>query len=220
MNALLIHGWAYDADFWKCWIDYLSTYFNCEAADRGYFYKKSQTTATAPKLIICHSLGLHWLKPHHFKNDPFLVIIGGFSSFLPEQLLEKKIALKTLGLMKNQLKNDPFKLLKDFYENCAAPNIPDYDVPLEYNTGLLLSDLNYLAKNAAEVPRLFPGTKTLILHGEADRIVRPGKAEELHKMMPHSKLTWLAGTGHVIPKMKIDECCRHIMREFSFANVS
>jgi pimeloyl-ACP methyl ester carboxylesterase len=49
---------------------------------------------------------------------------------------------------------------------------------------------------------------TLILHGSEDIMVPPHFAEELHRGIPHSKLEWIDGVGHI---MAAEPCCARIL---------
>jgi pimeloyl-ACP methyl ester carboxylesterase len=56
-------------------------------------------------------------------------------------------------------------------------------------------------------------TPTLIIHGEADRLVNPGHAEVLHERIPGSRLQWLPSLGHLFFVERPDEVAG-LIRDF------
>lgn len=50
-----------------------------------------------------------------------------------------------------------------------------------------------------------------IIHGTADPLVRPAAARELHKLLPHARLTWMQGMGHDLPEPLLPAIAEHTL---------
>ena len=56
VSLLFIHGWGFDATFWRALRDALPDY-STEALDLGYFGAPSSPCPRPPVLVVAHSLG-------------------------------------------------------------------------------------------------------------------------------------------------------------------
>lgn len=213
MDALFLHGWGYDSRFWQGWIAALPRFLNVRSADRGYFGPSCPFSGKPPEIIFCHSQGLHRIDEELMFNSPFLVIVGGFLSFLPENSREQKRVRKSLDLMRNKIAQEPHRLLQDFYSECSSPNPSKQELPSAINTGLLYHDLVDLENFSMQPSLLCQARKILILHGNEDKIVPPAKAVELHQKLSRSLFTVISGLGHVFTHDGVLKCCRMISDE-------
>lgn len=213
MDALFLHGWGYDSHFWQDWIAALPPFLNIHSADRGYFGPPRPFSGKPPQIIFCHSQGLHRIDEELMVNSPFLVIVGGFLSFLPESSREQIRVKKYLDSMRNKIVHEPHRLLQDFYSECSFPTPSKQELPSTINTGLLHNDLVDLENFSMQPSLLCQARKILILHGNEDKIVPPAKAVELHQKLSRSLCTVIAGLGHVFTDDGVLKCCRMISDE-------
>ena len=198
INFIFQHGWGFSGSCWQRWLTYLPG-FNCQFLDRGYWGEEVRPVAVdgRPSVLVCHSLGLHFLMDFSLDFIDLLVIISGFVHFHGETIADGLFSRKHIKRMLARLDRDPAGLLSDFYRDCDRPGLKfDLDT---LNKGLLRRDLHLLDTSKLERQRLVNSGKILLLHGGCDRIVPLKRVEELNIFLPGSILNIVESAGHGLP---------------------
>jgi hypothetical protein len=216
-----IHGWGFDASFWRHWQFPTLDTVKLTGLDRGYFGRIQPLTDFAKdarfKTLIVHSFGLHLAPPTLLAECDLLVAISSFLSIHPTGSALKQSQRLVEG-MKEKLISKPVEVLNNFYERCGMvprnSNHPsDIDVPL------LMMDLEHLNEASLDISRLSQIPKVLILHGVQDRIVPASKSSQLNQLLPNSLLYMCDGAEHALPYIQSD-WCRYIVQKHIESGVS
>ncbi|MBF0227126.1 MAG: alpha/beta hydrolase [Desulfobacterales bacterium] len=177
--------------------------------DRGYFY--GQTTNFSFPLntidvLICHSLGLHFIPEDVLIGTRLLVLFGCFKYFHSEEKKESKLSKKIVNAMIKGLKTNPYNLLKEFYTNAYFPDEFENHLNSNVNHLKLMDDLIFLNNNKFNIEPLKVIPKILIFHGKEDIIVNQSKSIELHESLNNSNLVIFEKGGHALPFTHVSEC--------------
>jgi pimeloyl-ACP methyl ester carboxylesterase len=115
--------------------------------------------------------------------------------------------------MLQHLAENPVLLLRSFHRRAAEPERMPVRLPENPCRDVLAAGLDLLLKADMRQKLANFATPTLILHGDADRIVPPAQADRLAALLSHAKIHWLAGAGHLPPLTRPD-ACRQVITEF------
>ena len=196
----LLHGWGYDSSVWTPWLSAIKADVTPYIYDRGYFKTNKQNfsfnISGSFKIVIAHSLGLHYLSASDFNQIHMLVLIGSFQNF-HECSANYKLSKKQIAIMQKQLLTEPKQLLQDFYSNCDMKHSA-LNHPL-MSTQLLSDDLWLLDNVQINIDLLKPIKQVLLLHGSNDTIVDIEHSKLLNKQLPNSKMFIHRKAGHALP---------------------
>lgn len=148
-------------------------------------------------VLVCHSLGLHFLSQDLLVQAGILVIISGFAHFHGQDHADGRFTRKHIKKMLARLEIDPSGLISDFYRDCDCQDWPVHQGMMD--TSRLTEDLWLLDQSRLDEKRCRQFPATLLLHGQDDRIVRPERAEELASWIARSQVTIVDGAGHGLP---------------------
>lgn len=202
-EVIAYHGWGFDASCWDRWEPFISEEISFLAFDRGYFstaYEPEFTSGEHGRIVLVHSFGLHLCSQTVLNQADLLVIFGGFLSFHPHAAQFRRRSRLVLKQMINRLKEDPHRVLNDFYRNVFDPQEGWPPPEKILNRTLLLDDLQKLDESEIVSERLNKIPKICILHGFRDGIVPRTKGRELYDVLqPGSKYLEIKKAGHALP---------------------
>lgn len=130
-----------------------------------------------------------------------------FAAIAPPARRHALLEVLTAGLQGDAAQAAPYALAWWRWEAAMSGALPPPDEPagdaLQALIGRYRVQSHYLSHGCwLDTPPLLdrcaalPRVPTAILHGSADRICPPDGARELHRRVPHSRLTLVAGAGH------------------------
>ena len=191
----LQHGWGWDAGGWDAWRRQAPPDWRIAAGERGYFGAVPTPLAPAP-VVVCHSFGLHLAPAELLSRAALLVVLGGFERFHGDE--RSRAALRR---MRRRLSREPNALLRDFRSACHAPRpapaaLCGDGAVQAWRADLLQDDLERLDRD--EGLTAVPAGRALILHGRADAVVAPERAEALQAAWPGSSLVLHPEGGHAL----------------------
>ncbi len=102
---------------------------------------------------------------------------------------------KVIRLMIRSMRKTPQEVVRLFHKNCGHPSQLTFD---DRDVDGLFTGLEYLRASRA-MPSHRGAEKTVILHGEHDRIVSSHASEDIWEIMPSATFTALP-YGHWIPE--------------------
>lgn len=201
---ILQHGWGFTSNMWDIWKKFVPEQVKLHPLDRGYFKQALITDEfsqfTYDKVLVVHSFGLHLAPERLMSQADFICIISGFKQF------DKK---NSLQLMKKRLQTEPKDVLSSFYKKNLDKITYPIPIPASIDSQLLYDDLKCLETSDLDIS-IIREKKILILHGANDAIVPLQKGEELHKLLPNSKMIVVEGGEHGLPISHASECCKMI----------
>jgi pimeloyl-[acyl-carrier protein] methyl ester esterase len=200
VSLLFIHGWGFDATFWRALRDALPDY-STEALDLGYFGAPSSPRPRPPVLVVAHSLGAMLALREPPDGCTGIVAINGFDRFA-ERPGTAGVPLRVIDRMIAKFGRDPAAVVADFRKRCGSeapfPS-PDESRLAEHLS--LLRDGDERARSAAwHLPLLaLHGTQDPLLPQElrddvfagAARVQRASNPEARH-LLPLSHPAWCA----------------------------
>lgn len=211
MNATeiyFVHGWGCDGTVWHKWLPAINKNATYQIFDRGYGEidgeNISLSNTTSFKVLIAHSLGLHFIPLEFFQRINVLVLISSFRHF-HEKSLKGRLSEQRISWMRRRLMTDPQALLQDFYSNCGwkQAKLPHPD---KIDRQLLCDDLTFLDKNQIDLAALQEIPLILLLHGARDQIVSAEHSQLMHKLLPNSKLFVHEQAEHALPLTHASWC--------------
>lgn len=197
------HGWGYDNRFWDQINSYIPEGTECQRLDRGYYGNPVPLieSASKQKVLVVHSFGLHLIPKTLFQEINVLIIFAGFLSF------ENSF----LDLMLKQMKKDPLEVINQFHKRCSFPDkAMEQPISSKIDQVLLIEDLDQLKNNRFDVNLLAHIPKSVIIHGEKDRIVPLSMVEEFYQYLPQSKMIHVKNAGHSLPLTHAEWCYQTI----------
>ncbi len=213
MHFLFQHGWGFSSECWQGWLPALKGPYTL--GNRGYWgapCRLDRQRVPPGFVLVCHSLGLHFLPKELLSKADLLVIISGFAHFHGLVPADGRISRKHLQRMLARMQTDPVSLIRDFYRDCSCS---ERSVDREgMDPALLREDLLLLDQSRLDRERCTGLPPSLLLHGRDDRIVRLERAEELAALLDRSQLTVIEGAGHGLP-FTHPTLCLDIVRAFS-----
>lgn len=216
MNTEIIfyHGWGFDSQAWNAWIAELGNGpdIKCSTPDRGYFGNPQVTKAFAPdaerKVVVAHSLGLHFVPDEVLRECDMLVLVGAFLGFHPPDEIGRKRSQRILKLMKAKLQHDSLRLVQDFWTDCY--NLDDKRVQLlppgHVDADRLEQDLDFLDSNEIHIGALEGIPTVLVVNAGMDRIVHPSRLHELQSFVDEDKFFFLEDAPHAVAFTHSDVC--------------
>jgi pimeloyl-ACP methyl ester carboxylesterase len=198
MRLILQHGWGFSETCWRGWLKLISS--PCILGNRGYWGAPKPVDTPFPEsgfVLVCHSLGLHFLSHELLSSAALLVVIGGFAHFHGNDAAAGRFTRRHIQRMLSRIESDPAGLLRDFYRDCACPDWPTDERRMD--TALLTRDLILLDQSRLSEDHCQGLPPALLIHGREDRIVRPERAEELAALIKGSQTTIIDNAGHGLP---------------------
>lgn len=214
---ILQHGWGFDTNCWKSWVDEIPSSIKLQILDRGYFgahknYFESKGKFQK-KVLVVYSLGLHLAPDFLFDQIDILAVIGGFQHFHPDPKDLKFQSQEAVAEMKKWIEENPRNAIVRFYQNCFNVKIElPFKIPEYLNSRLLIDDLDYLDKSVFEIKKAFKIPKILFLHGDADAVVPLNKSFEMHERLKQSQLKVIPGASHALPITHANDCIQAILK--------
>ncbi|MBX9685505.1 MAG: alpha/beta hydrolase [Candidatus Obscuribacterales bacterium] len=211
VEIVLQHGWAFDSSCWRGWMPHLRENpdyeISIQTPDRGYFGQAADimpfSEAGSVKIVVAHSLGLHFLPDSVLKTTNLLILAAAFADFHSGTVLEQKRSRRTINLMSSRLEETPLDVLNEFYSNCYHPLLTSHLLLMRnlenLNQEQLENDLHLLNTARFDLSRLKQPEQVLFLHGSEDRIVAPSQSHEMHQSVEGSSLILFEGAGHSLP---------------------
>ncbi len=217
MEVIAWHGWAFDASCWQGWDRFFKD-ADFRTFEKGYYSGKAVFPEFNPeseyRILLAHSMGLHQLPESEIAKSDLLVIFGGFLSFHPQSPQFKRRSRQVLEQMISRLKEDPQKVLDDFYKNAFYPQ-NSWEVPdAPDEPSRLIEDLYRLKEEEITAERLKKANKICILHGFDDSIVPRSKGRQLYEeLQDKAKYFEVKHTGHALPFTHSEQCWSFIKTE-------
>lgn len=229
MTTVFLPGWATGSAVWPSWLQPNATECRHWTSTPDINQLERQLTALqaesgAPLTLIGWSLGsmlaleLAARQPHSIKElllfsaTPRFTAMAGYPHGLPAAAVTHLAA---------QVERKPRAALHAFHagmftaqEDSAAKAFQRDIAPLlpPPDQAQLLAGLTYL--QTADLRPILPHITQPchILHGTADAICLPAAAAQLAETVPHARLHWLEGAGHM-PFFSQGRQCQQILRE-------
>ncbi len=211
IQLIAYHGWGMDATFWKPLFELFDANISATASDRGYFSDAKNETfdkkTSGKKVVLTHSLGLHWCDDDVLNKADHLIVLGGFLNFHPADKKENRKSKLILREMLSQFVESPEKVLQQFYENASSPSKNSLSIPENLNHDMLLGDLTLFMEDHFRQQRLFELPEITIIHGSQDRIVSHHQAREMYHALRYSSQYFeLKNAGHLFPIYSKETC--------------
>ena len=123
INIFFIHGWGFNKSFWYPLakeLEKVDRKFNFNYIDLGFFSKKKKINIKSLlkiNILIVHSYGFNYFINSNINCDAVLNFFG--SPIFLENNSENSKEIDLLKLMIKKFKNNPSKVLNDFYRKCG-----------------------------------------------------------------------------------------------------
>ncbi|MGK7938996.1 MAG: alpha/beta fold hydrolase, partial [Crocosphaera sp.] len=209
-EIIAYHGWGFDRNCWKKWQKILSSNFQFQTYDRGYFKHENFPEFEhnhLKKIIFAHSFGLHLCPLEQLKKTNILILFNSFAEFHPENDKQRKRSKYALKLMINEFKNNPQTVLKSFYKKSYYPFPSIYPNNKDKNREKLEQDLNFLDTSKLDINILKKIPKIYMIQGSKDKIVSVSSAQEFYKKLnQNSQYYQIQDAGHTLPFSNIKSC--------------
>jgi pimeloyl-ACP methyl ester carboxylesterase len=193
---VLLHGWGYDASFWRPLQDHLPE-AETLTWDLGYFGDQSMALPDREAFAIGHSYGLLWLLRHRPFPWRGLVSINGFPRFAVAEDFPYGVPLPQLERLRASVAEATLPALAGFRQRCGDP-VPPPGTPDQTR---LLDTLDHLRDWDAR-----PALPDLALCGETDKVV---PAALSRAAFPSAITHWHKG-GHLLPQQDPEWCAEQI----------
>ena len=182
-QVIAMHGWAGEPTQWRAWQRlFESERWQWTSGDRAYTQPApaplNWSASAEQRLVICHSLGFHLLPISVLSRTTDLVLLGGFSRFIPEGAAGRRQRIGLNGMHQAIGTEGEQTMLQRFRERVASPLPVSALPPDNLLRGLsvegrarLRHDLTLLS-TCMGLPKGCPTQmNVLVLHGDADAIV-------------------------------------------------
>lgn len=211
IQLIAYHGWAMEASFWNPLFELFDANIFATASDRGYFSESKNAEFdikfSGKKVVLTHSLGLHWCDDEVLNQADHLIILGGFLNFHPAEKKENRKSKLILREMLSQFVESPKKVLHQFFENASSPSQNNIAIPENLNHDVLLGDLTLFMEDHFRQQRLFEVPEITIIHGSKDRIVSHHQAREMYHALRYSSQYFeIKNAGHLFPIYSKESC--------------
>lgn len=194
MKLLFVHGWGFDAGFWRLLAAQLREWEQV-IEDRGYFGAPTGPGALVegPCIAVTHSLGTMRLLAAPPPGLAGLVAINGFARFTarPDKA---GVPVRVVDRMIRRFAQSPASVLADFRRTCGCPEGKQGAEPDTLDTALLQADLLRL-RNGDSPPCPVP---LLAIHGGRDPLLPPAMREEAFSREDAQHIDVPEG-GHLLP---------------------
>ena len=182
-QVIAMHGWAGEPTQWRTWQRlFESERWQWTSGDRAYTQPApaplNWSASAEQRLVICHSLGFHLLPISVLSLTTDLVLLGGFSRFIPEGAAGRRQRIGLNGMQQAIGTSEESSMLQRFRERVASPLPVSALPPDNLIQGLsvpgrarLQCDLTLLS-SCVGLPKGCPTQmNVLVLQGDADAIV-------------------------------------------------
>jgi pimeloyl-[acyl-carrier protein] methyl ester esterase len=198
LTLLFLHGWSFDAGFWKTLADLLPEW-PAVFDDRGYFGIPATAVVASECLVIAHSFGTLRALAAPPPGCRGIVAINGFDCFAnhtPTRIVDRMIA---------RFEADPAQVVADFRRRIRA--IPP---PGDIDRDRLLADLFALRNEdrSVEASR-WPGP-LVSLQGAHDPLLPMAGQDRAFAGTPRVLRITEPDAGHLFPITHSEACARVI----------
>ena len=194
---VLLHGWGYDASFWRPLRDRLGREVETLAWDLGYFGEETMPMPGRDAVAIGHSFGVLWLLHHRPFPWRGLVSINGFSRFAAAADFPDGVPTGQLRRLRTAVAGEKEMALAGFRQLCGDGGPP----PPVADPNRLLDGLDHLRDWDQR-----PGEVDLALCGKIDKVVPSALSSAT--FAPHI-IEWHEG-GHLLPQQDPNWCADQI----------
>ena len=190
-QILAVHGWAGHAEQWTYWRRLIERRKSpMQVMERGYGNnaprRPSWTNEAGPRVVIAHSLGLHFLPSPLLKEATALVLLGCFTAFVPEGRNGRSTQAGLKGMRAALGSEGEGPILERFFQRAIQPHSPGACPPSPLLKGLSsegrqrLDDDLVLLETCRTLPRGWPSNaRVLVIQGEQDAVVHPSSHQQL-----------------------------------------
>lgn len=212
-EVIFHHGWGFDSTMWDGWVDaFAKDGAVCLSAERGYFGLPKENPQFSDdadfKIVVAHSLGLHFISESELEQCDALLILAGFLNFHPTEQLARKRSQRVIRAMKEKLTKDPAALINDFWANCYAPELTKVKfLPVEtMHINLLLEDLQVLDQNEIPASRFAKVPQVVSVASTTDHILHQSTADQMADISPNTTLIKVPDLSHAFPLTSALDC--------------
>ncbi len=190
-QILAVHGWAGHAEQWTYWRRLMERrQWPMQVMERGYGNnapkQPSWTNEAGPRVVIAHSLGLHFLPAPLLQEATALVLLGCFTTFVPEGRNGRSTQAGLKGMRAALGSEAERSMLERFFQRAIQPLSPGDCPPSPLLNGLSsegrqrLHDDLVLLETCRTLPRGWPSdARVLVIQGEQDAVVHPRSHQQL-----------------------------------------
>lgn len=193
-EVIVYHGWGFDASCWHDWqIQFEHEGWHFQAFNRGYWQQPVNPTfnpIAQTKLLLVHSYGLHLCPIEQLRQADMIVIFCGFAQFHPNAEPLNRRSQRMLQQMIDQFVVDPQQVLSQFHTKCYRPYTWTGTLSANFDSDLLLQDLNHLHTTTVNLALLQTIPQILLLQGYQDRIVPAASSTELATQLAMNALEY------------------------------
>jgi pimeloyl-[acyl-carrier protein] methyl ester esterase len=190
MTILFIHGWGFDAGFWRPLANRLPD-FRPEVVDLGFFGEPVTPTPERP-LVVAHSMGLAWALAHLPRPWAGVVAVNAFARFTRSPSFVEGVTPRLVERMLSRFDSEPETVLRDFLCRCGveAPVLDGMrQAPLRDALAWLAECDEQAALAALDCPLLaLSGTRDLVVPETMSRAA-----------FNACDLVLVEGAGHTLP---------------------
>lgn len=161
--------------------------------DERYIFERLEKSPAST--LIAWSTGAHMALKRWRQvvaNFDKIVLVAPFLSFT-DYTSDKVVRLMIRGMRRNAT-----EVVRQFLGNCGYPGTINFN---EKDTAALKAGLEYLLASRA-APSHLGGDKTVLIHGEHDRIISNHASEDIWEVMPQANYTAIPG-GHFVSDHEI-----------------
>jgi pimeloyl-[acyl-carrier protein] methyl ester esterase len=203
MHLVLVHGWGFNAGFWRGVLNHLPG-ATTTLVDLGFIGEDPECTEDWPQdaVAVGHSLGVLWLLHQAAtKGCSFggLVSIQGFDCF------RCHVPRSRVAAMRRELKRDAGATLNTFWDACGTEAFAPKEA---LNVDRLDQGLGWLMDWDARAAKKGLACPTLALAARDDAVVPPAMSEAI---WPDDMIHWSPDGGHVLPLRHPEWCARHVL---------
>ena len=190
-QILAVHGWAGHAEQWTSWRRLMEQrQWPMQVVERGYGNSTptlpSWSDEAGPRVVIAHSLGLHFLPSPLLQEATALVLLGCFTAFVPEGRNGRATQAGLRGMREALGSEGERPMLERFFQRAIQPLSLSACPPSPLLKGLSsagrqrLHDDLIVLETCRTLPRGWPSqARVLVIQGEQDAVVHPSSHQQL-----------------------------------------
>ena len=190
-QILAVHGWAGHAEQWTYWRRLMEQrQWPMQVMERGYGNntptRPSWTDKAGPRVVIAHSLGLHFLPAPLLQEATALVLLGCFTTFVPEGRNGRSTQAGLKGMRAALGSEGEEAMLKRFFQRSIQPLSLSACPPSPLLKGISsegrqrLHDDLILLETCRNFPLGWPSkARVLVIQGGQDAVVHPSSHQQL-----------------------------------------
>lgn len=190
---LFISGWGGYPDLFPALADKGEFILPFVDHDEAEIFKRMELSEAST--LMGWSTGAHMILKRWIRvveRFDRIVLLAPFLSFT-DYTDDKIVKLMIRGMRRN-----PTEVVRQFHAKCGFRGRMEFDIA---HTDALIEGLEYLRTSRA-IQSHRGAEKTMLVHGEHDRIVAPLASEDIWAIMPEASYTALS-CGHWIPDHEI-----------------